>query len=249
MEIRAGTGGEEASLFAGDLYRMYSSYIESKGWKQEVITTTTSSGLGGYKEIIFSVSGKGAYRRLKYESGVHRVQRIPVTESGGRIHTSAATVAVLPEPKEVEVKIKPEELKIETFRASGHGGQHVNKTESAIRITHIPSGIVVSCQDEKSQFQNRTKAMKVLKSRLWSYIKEQEAGKRQDIRRKQVRTGDRSEKIRTYNFPQNRVTDHRINLSLYKLESIMSGDLDVLIDALREDEIKKEVLARSKEGA
>ncbi len=245
MEIRAGTGGEEATLFVGDLFRMYSSYIESRGWKLEVISTTTQSGLGGHREIIFSVSGKGAYRRLKYESGVHRVQRIPVTESGGRIHTSAATVAVLPEPKELEVVIRPEELKIDTFRASGHGGQHVNKTESAVRITHIPTGLVVSCQDEKSQFQNRAKAMKVLKSRLWSLMQEQEAGKRQDMRRQQVRSGDRSEKIRTYNFPQNRVTDHRIGLTLYKLESIIAGELDPLLEALEQSDLRKETIGNN----
>ncbi|MFB0515302.1 MAG: peptide chain release factor 1 [Candidatus Neomarinimicrobiota bacterium] len=232
LEIRSGTGGEEAALFAGDLYRMYTRYAERKGWDTEVISLSESE-TGGVKEIIVSVKGKGAYGDLKYERGVHRVQRVPVTEASGRIHTSAASVAVLPEADEVEVDIDPAELKIDTYRASGAGGQHVNKTESAVRITHLPSGIVATCQDEKSQHKNRAKAMKVLASRLYARQQEEQQRQRADQRRSMVSTGDRSAKIRTYNFPQGRVTDHRINLTLYRLGEITDGDLDELIEQLR----------------
>jgi peptide chain release factor 1 len=232
LEIRGGTGGEEAALFAADLYRMYTRYAERRGWDTEVMSLSESE-TGGLKEIIVSVKGKGAYGELKYESGVHRVQRVPVTEASGRIHTSAASVAVLPEADEVEVDIDPAELKVDTYRASGAGGQHVNKTESAVRITHIPSGIVVTCQDEKSQHKNRTKAMKVLASRLYAHQVEEQHRQRADQRRSMVSTGDRSAKIRTYNFPQGRVTDHRINLTLYRLNEITDGDLDELIEQLR----------------
>ncbi|UCD37931.1 MAG: peptide chain release factor 1 [Fidelibacterota bacterium] len=232
LEIRGGTGGEEAALFAADLYRMYTRYAERRSWETEVMSLSESE-TGGIKEIIVSVKGKGAYGDLKYESGVHRVQRVPVTEASGRIHTSAASVAVLPEADEVEVNIDPTELKIDTYRASGAGGQHVNKTESAVRITHVPSGIVVTCQDEKSQHKNRTKAMKVLASRLYAHQVEEQHRQRADQRRSMVSTGDRSAKIRTYNFPQGRVTDHRINLTLYRLNEITDGDLDELIEQLR----------------
>jgi len=234
VEIRAGIGGEEACLFARDLFRMYSKFIEKKGWKIEVLSLHTSD-LGGIKEVIFLVKGKGAYGTFKYESGVHRVQRIPKTESYGRIHTSAATVAVFPEVEEKEVKISPSELKIETFRASGHGGQHVNKTSSAVRITHLPTGIVVSCQDERSQLQNRARAMKILRARLQQLYQEEKKSKIDNERKKQVKSGERSEKIRTYNFPQNRVTDHRINFTIYDLENIMEGELEPLIKKLRRE--------------
>jgi len=232
LEIRGGTGGEEAALFAGDLYRMYTRYAERKGWDTEVMSLSESE-TGGIKEVIVSVKGKGAYGDLKYESGVHRVQRVPVTEASGRIHTSAASVAVLPEADEVEVDIDPADLKIDTYRASGAGGQHVNKTESAVRITHIPSGMVATCQDEKSQHKNRTKAMKVLASRLYAHQVEEQHRQRADQRRSMVSTGDRSAKIRTYNYPQGRVTDHRISLTLYRLNEITDGDLDELIEQLR----------------
>ena len=232
MEIRAGTGGDEAGLFAGDLFRMYSRYAERKGWKIEVLDANPQE-IGGYKEIIFSISGKDVYSRLKFEGGVHRVQRIPVTESGGRIHTSAVSVAVLPEAEEVDVEIDPKDLRIDLFRASGPGGQNVNKVESAVRITHIPTGIVVSCQDEKSQHKNKAKAMKILRSRLLAKKQEEEMAKIAAARRAMVSTGDRSAKIRTFNFPQNRVTDHRINLTLYKLDQILDGDLDELIESLQ----------------
>ncbi|RKY32444.1 MAG: peptide chain release factor 1 [Candidatus Omnitrophota bacterium] len=239
MEIRAGIGGEEASLFATDLFRMYAKYCEKKNYKIEIYNSHPSE-LGGFKEIIFLVKGKGAYGNLKFERGVHRVQRIPITESSGRIHTSAATVAVFPEVEEEEIKIDPKDLKIETFRASGHGGQHVNKTSSAVRITHIPTGIVVSCQDERSQIQNRAKAMKILKARL-HYLYEKERKEKIDKERKsQIGTGERSEKIRTYNFPQNRVTDHRINLTLYNLDEVMEGNIDPLIEKLKEWEVENE---------
>ncbi|AZT90737.1 peptide chain release factor 1 [Caldicellulosiruptor changbaiensis] len=231
MEIRAGAGGEEAALFAAELFRMYSRYAERKNWKVEVMSTSESD-LDGFKEVIFMISGKGAYSRLKYESGVHRVQRVPVTESGGRIHTSTATVAVLPEVEDVEVEIREEDLEIETFRAGGAGGQHVNKTESAVRITHKPTGIVVSCQDERSQHANRDRAMKILRARLYDYYQSLQQKEIESQRRSQVGTGDRSERIRTYNFPQGRVTDHRIGLTLYKLEQVLDGDLDEIIDAL-----------------
>ncbi|PZN04405.1 MAG: peptide chain release factor 1, partial [Bacillota bacterium] len=231
MEIRAGAGGEEAALFAGDLFRMYQRYAERQGWRTEVMAATESD-LGGFKEVIFAVSGRGAFSRLKYESGVHRVQRVPVTEAGGRIHTSTATVAVLPEAEEVEVQIDPDDLEIDTFAASGPGGQHVNKTESAVRITHKPTGIVVTCQDERSQHKNRARAMKILRARLLDHYTRRQQEELSQQRRSQVGTGERSEKIRTYNFRENRVTDHRIGLTLYRLQEIMDGDLDELLDAL-----------------
>ncbi|WP_456433346.1 peptide chain release factor 1 [Thermosulfuriphilus sp.] len=231
LEIRAGTGGEEAALFAADLFRMYSRYAERQGWKIEILDAHPT-GIGGFKEIIALVKGLGAYSRLKYESGVHRVQRVPETESQGRIHTSAVTVAVLPEAEDVEVEIDPSELRIDTYRSSGAGGQHVNKTESAVRITHIPTGIVVQCQNERSQHKNKAQAMKILKARLLELRRREQEVKMRDTRRSQVGTGDRSERIRTYNFPQGRVTDHRIGLTLYRLEDILDGDLDEIIEAL-----------------
>ncbi|MCD6246140.1 peptide chain release factor 1 [candidate division WOR-3 bacterium] len=231
MEIRAGVGGEEASLFAGDLFRMYSKYAEGKGWKIGLIDSHPTE-LGGFKEIIFSVEGNGVYGKLKYESGAHRVQRVPTTESGGRIHTSAVTVAVLPEAEDVDIDINPSDVKMDVFHSSGAGGQNVNKVATAIRLTHIPTGIVVVCQDERSQYKNRVKAMKVLKARLYDMKVKEENAKIENERRKQVGSGDRSERIRTYNFPQNRVTDHRVNLTLYKLGEIMEGHLDELIDTL-----------------
>lgn len=231
LEIRAAAGGEEAALFASDLLRMYTRYAERKGWKVEILDANVT-GLGGFKEVVALIEGKGAYSRLKYESGVHRVQRIPVTESGGRIHTSTATVAVLPEAEEFEIEINPEDLKIETFRASGHGGQHVNVTDSAVRITHIPTGIVVQCQDERSQYKNKEKALRILRARLKDMMEKKREEEIAEERRKQVGTGERSEKIRTYNFPQNRVTDHRIGLTLYRLEDVLDGDLDEIIEAL-----------------
>jgi len=232
MEIRAGTGGDEAGLFAGDLFRMYSRYCERKGWKIEILDSHPQ-GIGGFKEIIFSINGIDVYSTLKFEGGVHRVQRIPTTESSGRIHTSAASVAVLPEAEEVDVAIDPKEIRIDLFRASGPGGQSVNKVESAVRITHIPTNIVVSCQDEKSQHKNRMKGMKILRARLLAKKQEEEMAKIVAARRAMVSTGDRSAKIRTFNYPQNRVTDHRINLTLYKLEMILDGDLDALIEAMQ----------------
>lgn len=232
MEIRAGTGGEEAALFAADLFRMYTRYAENRGWKVEVMDANETE-LGGFKEIIFSVSGAGVYGDLRYESGVHRVQRVPVTEAGGRIHTSAVTVAVLPEAEETEVEIRPEDLRIDVFRASGAGGQHVNKTESAVRITHLPTGIVVTCQDEKSQHKNKARALRVLRARLFEMEEQKRLQEESAIRRSMVGSGDRSERIRTYNFPQNRVTDHRINLTLYKLDSVLEGDLGEIIEALK----------------
>ncbi len=231
VEIRGGAGGEEAALFSGVLYRMYSMYAETKGWKTEIINANETE-LGGYKEISFMISGEGAYSRLKYESGVHRVQRVPETEAQGRIHTSTVTVAVLPEAEDVEIDINPSDLQIDTFRASGAGGQHINKTESAIRITHLPTGVVVECQDERSQYKNKDKAMKVLKSRLLeAKMREQNDALAQE-RKTQVGTGDRSERIRTYNYPQGRLTDHRIGLTLYRLEDILNGNIDEVIDAL-----------------
>ena len=231
VEIRAGTGGEESSLFAYDLFRMYSMYAERRGYKLEVVSLN-ETGLGGYKEVSFIVSGAGAYSRFKFESGTHRVQRVPKTESSGRIHTSAATVAVLPEADDVEIDINPNDLEIDTFRSSGAGGQHINKTSSAIRITHKPTGLVVECQDERSQYKNKDKAMKVLKSRLLKMEQDKQNEAIASDRRSQVGSGDRSEKIRTYNFPQSRVTDHRIGLTLYKLDEVMNGNLDEVIDPL-----------------
>jgi peptide chain release factor 1 len=231
VEVRAGTGGDEAGLFATELFRMYNRYAAQHGWKTDIMSSHPT-GVGGFKEIIFGVEGKDAYSHLKYESGVHRVQRVPVTESGGRIHTSAVTVAVLPEAEEVEVEIDPEDLRIDFFRSSGPGGQSVNTTDSAVRITHIPTGMTVSCQDEKSQHKNRAKAMKVLRARLLDRMQREQDSQRAQERRTQIGSGDRSEKIRTYNFPQNRVTDHRIGLTLYKLESIMEGELDEVTEAL-----------------
>ena len=231
IEIRGGAGGEEAALFANSLYRMYTMYAESKGWKQDILNTNPTE-LGGFKEISFSIEGDGAYSRLKYESGVHRVQRVPETESQGRIHTSTVTVAVLAEADEVELEINPSDLKTDVFRASGAGGQHINKTESAVRITHIPTGLVVECQDERSQFKNKDKAMKILRSRLFEEMQKEQHDKIASERRLQVGTGDRSERIRTYNFPQGRLTDHRIGLTLYRLEDILNGNLEEVLDAL-----------------
>jgi peptide chain release factor 1 len=236
VEIRAGTGGDEAALFAGDLLRMYQRYAQLQGWKTDLLSFSESD-LGGAKEAVMEVEGQGAYAKLKFESGVHRVQRVPVTEAGGRIHTSAATVAVLPEPEEVDVQVDDKDLKIDVFRASGAGGQHVNKTESAVRITHLPSGIVVAQQDEKSQHKNRAKAMKILKAKLFEAERERQASARAAERKDLVGSGDRSERIRTYNFPQGRVTDHRINLTLYKLDRILAGDdLGEVVEALITEE-------------
>ncbi|MFW6034645.1 MAG: peptide chain release factor 1 [Halothermotrichaceae bacterium] len=239
VEIRAGAGGDEAGLFAADLYRMYSRYAEGKGWKIDVMSSS-SSGIGGFKEIIFTVEGNDVYSRLKYESGVHRVQRVPSTESSGRIHTSTATVAVLPEAEDVDIDIDPNELKIDVYRSSGPGGQSVNTTDSAVRITHEPTGLVVSCQDEKSQHKNRAKAMRVLRARLKEKYEQEKQAEIDEARKTQVGSGDRSEKIRTYNFPQSRVSDHRINLTIHKLEKVLDGELDLVIEELiREDTIKR----------
>ena len=243
VEIRAGTGGEEAALFAGVLFRMYTMYSDSKGFRTEVVNAN-ETGLGGFKEITFTVSGEGAYSRFKFESGVHRVQRVPETETSGRIHTSAATVAVLPEAEDVEVEINPADLEIETIKSSGAGGQHVNKTESAIRMIHKPTGIVVECQDERSQFKNRDKAMKLLRAKLYDMKLREQTDEIASKRRSQVGSGDRSERIRTYNFPQGRVTDHRIGLTLYTLESFINGDMDQVIDAL----ITADTAEKLKEG-
>lgn len=231
MEIRAGAGGGEAALFASELSRAYSMYAASKGWKVEVLSHS-ETGIGGSKEVIALVEGKGAYSRLKYESGVHRVQRVPATEAGGRIHTSTVTVAVIPEAEEVDVQIHPDDLRIDVFRSSGPGGQSVNTTDSAVRITHVPSGLVVSCQDEKSQLKNKSKALKILRSRLYDLELEKQRAERADMRRSLVGTGDRSERIRTYNFPQNRVTDHRIGLTVHQLSQVMDGGFDPFVDAL-----------------
>ena len=243
MEIRAGTGGDEAALFAADLFRMYSKYAELKKWKIEIMSSH-ESGLGGFKEIVFSVTGKNVYENMKFESGVHRVQRIPETESGGRIHTSAVTVAVLPEAEETDIQINPEDLKIDVYRSSGPGGQCVNTTDSAVRMTHIPTGLVVICQDEKSQIKNRAKALRVLRSRLYEMEEAKKQKERSEARKNQVGSGDRSERIRTYNFPQNRLTDHRINLTLYKLDLIINGELDELLDALK-IEFREQLLKES----
>ena len=231
LEVRAGTGGDEAALFAADLFRMYQRYAETRGWKFELMSAN-EIGIGGYKEVIASVSGKDVFLRLKFESGVHRVQRVPVTESGGRIHTSAATVAVMPEAEEVDVHVDEKDLRIDVFRASGPGGQSVNTTDSAVRITHIPTGIVVSQQDEKSQHKNKAKALRVLRARLYEVDRAAKDAERSEARRSQVGTGDRSERIRTYNFPERRVTDHRINLTLHQLDKMLDGDLDEVVDAL-----------------
>lgn len=240
LEIRAGTGGDEAALFAGSLYRMYERYAASRGWRIEVVAASEGD-VGGFKEIIASVSGKGVFAHMKFESGVHRVQRVPETEAGGRIHTSAATVAVLPEAEDVDIEIRNEDIRIDTMRASGAGGQHVNTTDSAVRITHIPTGIMV-VSAEKSQHQNRARAMQILRARLYDMEREKAAGERSEARRLQVGSGDRSERIRTYNFPQGRITDHRINLSLYKLDRVMEGELDDIIDALIADHQSKLLL-------
>jgi len=242
LEIRAGVGGEEAALFVADLLHMYQKYAEEKGWKFSILSAN-KTGLGGYKEVIALIEGEGAYSRLKFESGVHRVQRVPATEAGGRIHTSTATVAVLPETDETEIQIDPKDLKIETFRASGAGGQYVNTTETAVRITHLPTGITVSCQDERSQFQNRQKALKILYARLKDFFERQKEEELARERKQQVGTGERSEKIRTYNFPQNRVTDHRINLTLYRLQDVLEGKLDEIIQALIEHDIEEKLKA------
>jgi peptide chain release factor 1 len=231
LEVRAGTGGDEAALFAGDLFRMYGRYADAKGWRVEIMSEAESEA-GGFKEVIALVSGQRVYSRLKYESGTHRVQRVPATEAQGRIHTSACTVAVLPEAEEVDIQIDPSDLRIDVYRASGAGGQHVNKTESAVRITHIPTGVVVACQDEKSQHKNKAKAMKVLSSRILDARRAEQDAKTAADRKSQVGSGDRSERIRTYNFPQGRCTDHRIGLTLYRLEAIMQGDLDEIVDSL-----------------
>ena len=238
IEIRAAAGGEEAALFCASLFKMYSRYAEAKKWKLELLSSSPTE-IGGFKEVIFSLKGEGAYTHLKFESGVHRVQRVPVTESGGRIHTSTVTVAVLVEPKEVELKINPEDLKIDTFRSSGAGGQHVNVTDSAVRITHLPSGIVVSCQDERSQIKNREKALRVIKARIMEKKMREEISKVTEARRTQIGTGERSEKIRTYNFPERRITDHRINFTLYHLEAVLEGNLDEVVKKLIKEERRK----------
>ena len=246
VEIRAGAGGEESALFAGVLFRMYSMYAELKGFRTELMYAN-ETGLGGFKELSFTVSGENAYSRFKFESGVHRVQRIPVTEANGKIQTSTVTVAVLPEAEEVDVQINPADLQIDTFRSSGAGGQHINKTESAIRITHLPTGLVVECQDERSQYKNKDKAMRVLRARLKQRETEKQRSEISDQRRRQVGTGDRSEKIRTYNYPQSRVTDHRIGLTLYKLDAVLNGALDELIDALTADETAQKLRSLNEE--
>ena len=247
VEIRAGAGGDEAGLFAGELYRMYGRYAEKQGWKVEQMSAT-EQGIGGVKEVIFQVRGNGAYSRLKHESGVHRVQRIPQTESGGRIHTSTASVAVMPEAEDVDVHVDPNDLKVDVYRSSGPGGQSVNTTDSAVRMTHLPTGIVVSCQDEKSQLQNREKALRILRARLLQAEQERLARERADARAAQIGTGDRSEKIRTYNFPQSRITDHRIGLSVHNLTDVLSGDLDEVVTALVGEEQRRRLAALADGG-
>jgi len=248
VEIRAGTGGDEAGLFAGDLFKMYQHFADSKGWTIEALSTSPAA-VGGFKEIIFSVSGDDSYGHMKYESGVHRVQRVPQTETQGRIHTSAVTVAVFPEAEDVDIDIKENELKIDVYRSSGPGGQSVNTTDSAVRVTHIPTGLVVTCQDEKSQLKNKTKALKVLRARLMDNIKREQQAKMTEERRSMVSTGDRSAKIRTYNCPQGRVTDHRISLTLYKLDAILAGDVDPLIEPLREFDRQKHLKRQARSTA
>jgi peptide chain release factor 1 len=240
VEIRAGTGGEEAALFCADLFKMYTRFSEKKRWKVEIIDFN-DTGLGGYKEIIFSISGKNVYENLQFEYGGHRVQRIPTTESGGRIHTSAVTVAVLPEAEEADVDIDPDDLRIDVLRSGGAGGQHVNKTESAVRITHIPTGIVIKCQDDRSQHKNKASAMKVLRSKLFELKISELQNQRSEMRKEQVGSGDRSQKIRTYNFPQNRVTDHRINMTIYNLEAFIAGDMEEMIEALKINSIEEKL--------
>ena len=238
MEIRAGTGGEEAALFVADLYRMYTRYADNRGWKTEMIEANPT-GIGGYKEVIFSISGDEAYEELKYESGAHRVQRIPVTEAGGRIHTSAVTVAVMPEADEADVEINPDDIEVDVYRSSGAGGQHVNTTDSAVRLTHRPTGIVVTCQDERSQIKNRAKAMRILRARMFEVQEQKRAKEEASLRKSQVGSGDRSERIRTYNFPQSRVTDHRVGVTLYSLDAVLSGDLSGLVEPLKKHEIEE----------
>jgi len=232
LEIRAGTGGDEAGLFAGDLFRMYAKYAEAQGWHVEVVSSSPAGGMGGFKEIIAQIDGKAAYSRLKYESGVHRVQRVPVTEAQGRIHTSAVTVAIMPEAEDVEINIDSNELRVDVYRSTGHGGQSVNTTDSAVRITHLPTGLVVTCQDEKSQLKNKNKAMKVLRARLLDAEVQRQNAEQAQSRKSQVGSGDRSERIRTYNFPQGRITDHRINLTRYDLDSFINGNIGTMLDAL-----------------